>query len=182
LLGTILIDSSWNTVLITFLEESGDVEKTQMSSQIQQMVAIKQMKEAFDNSPKPTVNMACRHFQIIADSSKDEVIRVNDMRDLRFMATIYRRQNRCGELSKLFSRSNPAMQPFLKYESDLRVLLVQAAQEREDWKTLEDLCVSVVHDVLQQGDLDRLNQLCTSEWPIVSGYLRTLENKDLTEG
>ncbi|PVI00260.1 hypothetical protein DM02DRAFT_593085 [Periconia macrospinosa] len=134
------------------IEASKASGKPDPSSQIQFMIALKQMKEAFD---KPT----------------DDTIRVKDMRDLRFMAHIYCRQNRCAELEQLWTAPSPTMDELRsKYDSDIRLLLIESIRKCENWSLLESICEKTLSTVFERVEMEKspqaLVQLCTAEWII----------------
>ncbi|CAI6341606.1 unnamed protein product [Periconia digitata] len=137
------------------IEASKKSGKADPSSQIQLMIALKQMKEAFDNSPKPT----------------DETLRVKDMRDLRFMAQIYSRQNRSAELEQLWSTPSSHMNDLrYKYEADIRLLLIESIRKCENWALLESVCEKTISAVFErmetEGSSQEFVQMCTAEWSI----------------
>ncbi|KAF2645691.1 hypothetical protein P280DRAFT_545626 [Massarina eburnea CBS 473.64] len=133
------------------------------SSSIQQQLALKHMADAF-NSPK------------------DDTMRVTSMRDMRFMAWLYQRQKRCADLENLWmdARNPVGSQLLLKYESDMRLILVRAAQECQDWKSLEKICTDAIDSALKSLDNEKsiapLKQICTTGWLVWSGFLEATTN------
>ncbi|KAJ4300904.1 hypothetical protein N0V90_002992 [Kalmusia sp. IMI 367209] len=126
------------------VEASRVLGKVDPGSKIQFTLALRQIKDAYDNSPKPT----------------DESIQISSMSDLRFMATIYQRQNRCTELFELWEHPPPAIKKIIdSHIRDFELLKVDVAHEQKEWKLLEKTCTAIISRIWQQGDPTSVSDL-----------------------
>ncbi|KAL5382626.1 hypothetical protein DPSP01_006461 [Paraphaeosphaeria sporulosa] len=139
--------------------------KIDQGVQIQLTLAQRQMKDAYDNAPKST----------------DEVIQVATMSDLRFMAAIYERQNRCGELFQLWANPPPAVKKIIDGASwDFALLGIEVAHQQKEWQLVETRCYQLIDEIWQSGNpmtgdpsvvSVKLFNICTMCWTMWKSLL-----------
>lgn len=139
------------------------------------------MKEAYDNSPKPTVNnLPLYAVDSVPNPNQDNEIQMQDLRDLQFMASIYSRQDRSMELIGLWSQAPPHLKQIMaKHPFTIMNLQVKAAQKERQWATLERLTLSAILPALEaaeQSDIQPLLDVCGTVWSIWRGFLEATMN------
>ncbi|KAJ4344407.1 uncharacterized protein N0V89_012149 [Didymosphaeria variabile] len=118
-------------------EKAKEADKVDPSAHIQLTIALRQMSEAYGNSSKPT----------------DDVIQVASMSDLRFMAAIYERQNRCAELFQLWDNPTPTVQRIIDGASwDFALLRIEVAHRQNEWQHVETMCYRLIDMIWQSGN------------------------------
>ncbi|KAF1845780.1 uncharacterized protein K460DRAFT_338347 [Cucurbitaria berberidis CBS 394.84] len=127
-------------------------------SQIQYGVARKLMKQAFE-------------------ASSDDPIAVKDIRDLRFMADIFRWQDRCAELFALWDNPPARLRSLMKtHRDDLISLKTRFLLQQEDWLLLESHCYNSIEEVISQLNLGQdsksLWELCAWRWDLWGALLQ----------
>ena len=117
----------------------------------------------------------------LVNKSQDELIQVSSMSDLRFMATIYERQNRCAELFQLWENPPPVVQKVIngaKWDFDL--LKIEVARRQEQWEIVWKICYDLIDAIIKTGnatDSDpsaartAMVDLCTMGWTVWKNIL-----------
>jgi N-terminal acetyltransferase B complex non-catalytic subunit len=92
------------------------------------------------------------------------------MRDLRFMASIYGRQNRIAELFALWDAPPVALQKlFEDHAEDIMILQVDLAREGAQWQLLADRCERIVTQETQS--IGNISHVCSVAWSVWSGLI-----------
>lgn len=97
---------------------------------------------------------------------------MSDMRDLRFMAEIYTRQNRLGELAELWK--NPPQALKRVWEDDrvgLNIILVNAAQKAQWWVLLSAISEDFIRVELEMPSA-KMKQICSVAFSIWNGFMK----------
>ncbi|KAF2441371.1 hypothetical protein P171DRAFT_488923 [Karstenula rhodostoma CBS 690.94] len=146
-------------------EISKGTEEIDKGIQIQLTLAQRQMKDAYDHLPKST----------------DGFFQVATMSDLRFMAAIYGRQNRCAELLQLWANPPPAVKKIIDGASwDFVLLGIEVAHRQKEWQLVETLCYRLIDKIWQPGNpmagdpstvKVNLFNICTMCWTIWKSLL-----------
>ncbi|KAH7391804.1 N-acetyltransferase B complex non catalytic subunit-domain-containing protein [Pyrenochaeta sp. MPI-SDFR-AT-0127] len=149
------------TVQLAAEQKHAQSNHADQMAQIQYGLARKLMKQAYDASP-------------------EESIAVKDIRDLRFMADIYRRQDRCAELFALWDNPPLALQGLMKtYRDELLNMKTRMLRQQEDWPALESHCLSCIEDTISQLNLAQdsksLWELCAWRWDLWGALLVATE-------
>jgi N-terminal acetyltransferase B complex non-catalytic subunit len=75
------------------------------------------------------------------------------MSDLRFMAAIYERQNRCAELFQLWDNPPSAVKKIIDGASwDLALLGIEVAHRQKEWQLVEAMCYKLLNMIRQSGN------------------------------
>lgn len=78
---------------------------------------------------------------------------IKDIRDLRFMAEIYARQNCCNELWDLWDNPPVHLQELMaKHKDDLTSLKTRFLRQQKDWPALKQHCYKVLDDTISKRD------------------------------
>jgi N-terminal acetyltransferase B complex non-catalytic subunit len=125
---------------------------------VQFLVALQKMKEAYEGSAR----------------LPDQTVRVSDMRDLRFMASIYSRQRRVGDLFELWQNPPANLRKvFEDHELDILILKADVAQACGEWGLLSELCGNVITRELEPtGSIARISSVA---WTIWSGFVKAIQ-------
>jgi N-terminal acetyltransferase B complex non-catalytic subunit len=101
-------------------------------------------------------------------------VRVSDMRDLRFMASIYQRQNRVAELFKLWAEPPESLRKVFKdHETDILILQADIARDCKKWTLLADTCISVIEREMEPtGNITHISSVA---WSIWSGFVKAVK-------
>ncbi|KAF9730806.1 hypothetical protein PMIN01_11675 [Paraphaeosphaeria minitans] len=144
------------------LRKTGKIDQ---GVQIQLTLAQRQMKDAYGNASKST----------------DESIQVATMSDVRFMAAIYERQNRCGELFQLWDDPPPAVRKLIDGASwDFALLGIEVAHRQKEWQLVETRCYQLIEKIWQPGNLTaddpsvvkvNMFNICTMCWTMWKSLL-----------
>ncbi|KAH8731426.1 hypothetical protein GQ44DRAFT_735904 [Phaeosphaeriaceae sp. PMI808] len=127
-------------------------------AQLQADIALKLMKQAY-----------------MAPS--DDLIAVKNIRDLRFMADIFNRQNRCHELIDLWENPPESVKDILhRHRQDLSSLITRLLRERKDWFRLERHCLNTIDETLSNLSVvthskSRFWELCAWRWDLWTALL-----------
>ena len=114
------------------------------------------------------------------DAIQDDPIAVKDIRDLRFMAEIFRRQDRCAELFSLWDNPPTSLKKLMKtHRDDLISLKTRLLKQQNDWLLLENHCYDSIEEVISQlnlvQDSKSLWELCAWRWDLWSALLQATE-------
>ena len=109
--------------------------------------------------------------------TKGDPIAIEDIRDLRFMAEVYARQDKCKELFVLWDNPPDHLKDTMNtYRDDLINLKTKLLRRQEDWPALEAHCLFVINDTIaklnQVQDSKSLWELCAWKWEIWDNLLR----------
>ncbi|KAF2176685.1 hypothetical protein K469DRAFT_722076 [Zopfia rhizophila CBS 207.26] len=116
--------AEWATKSVTKDISPEVIQKFVNDGTLQQSLAYRYLKKAFENSSK----------------SLENVDRIQHMRDLRFMVQIFQRQKRALELIQLWNTSAPAIQDILNANhSEVLQLKLDILKEEGQWRDLWDL-------------------------------------------
>jgi N-terminal acetyltransferase B complex non-catalytic subunit len=108
-------------------------------------------------------------------------IALNDIRDLRFMASIFVRQKRCEELCRLWNEPPESLKSlFHRHHDDLVDIRIRGLREAGPWKLLENHCIATIEQTLSQLDLFNKDkpeawELCARRWNIWEALLHAVE-------
>ncbi|KAF2280833.1 uncharacterized protein EI97DRAFT_9361 [Westerdykella ornata] len=81
-------------------------------------------------------------------------VRVQNLKDLRFMAGIYERQSKLSELFELWDKATgPAKELLDNNSHDVLLLKVELLQRQQQWSSLLQLCTNAVHRALEEADI-----------------------------
>ncbi|KAF2134224.1 hypothetical protein P153DRAFT_307215 [Dothidotthia symphoricarpi CBS 119687] len=145
-------------ILATQLAAEMNVSGTgtaQTNASMQLMLAHRQLKQAYE---KPI----------------DEAIAIKDIRDLRFMAEIFKRQGRCTELFALWGNPPDGLKEVMsKHHNDLMSLKTRILSEEEKWDLLKDHCIAYIEQSMSQVDneSERTWELCARNWDVWKGLM-----------
>lgn len=103
------------------------------------------------------------------------------MSDIRFMAAIYERQNRCGELFQLWANPPPAVKNIINGASwDFALLGIEVAHRQKEWQLVETMCYLLIDRIWQPGNpitgdpsavkMNMFN-VCTMSWTMWKSLL-----------
>lgn len=103
------------------------------------------------------------------------------MSDLRFMAAIYERQNRCAELFQLWNNPPPVVQKVLDGATwDFELLKIEVAQRQGEWQLVETTCHRLIDNIYKAGNTTNGNptaarnamiEFCTMGWTVWTSLL-----------
>lgn len=104
------------------------------------------------------------------------------MSDLRFMATIYERQNRCVELFQLWNNPPPAVKKVINGAGwDFRLLQIEVAHRQEQWELVWEICYKVIDNIIIEAGNSTdseasaaraaMVELCTQGWAVWKNLL-----------
>lgn len=140
-----------------------------MMAQIQYGLARKLMKQSFE-------------------APADDPIALSDIKDLRFMADIYSRQDRYQELFALWDKAPDRLAGLMKtHRNDLHALKSRILYHAKMWTHLEEHCREFVLDSLSsqsssEGKSEALRELCASRldiWQHLSHALAAIEDQTI---
>jgi hypothetical protein len=104
------------------------------------------------------------------------------------MADLFKTQDRCDELFRLWEAPSESLKPiFKRHRDDVLALLTRAAKENEDWVLLERLCVETIDEKLADSsdtgdDRSKISELCARRsdlWgSLISAANATLSGKE----
>ncbi|CAO2648943.1 Nn.00g098920.m01.CDS01 [Neocucurbitaria sp. VM-36] len=146
------------TVQLAAEQKHKQLNKDAQMALIQFAIARKLMTQAYEASP-------------------DDPIVVKDIRDLRFMAEIFRRQDRCAELFSLWDDPPSSLKKLMRtHRDDLISLKTRLLRQQNDWLLLENHCYDSIEEVISQlnlvQDSKSLWELCAWRWDLWNGLLQ----------
>lgn len=97
------------------------------------------------------------------------------------MAAIYKRQNQCAKLFKLWEQPPPLLKETMdKFRIDLTNLKVEIARDCKDWSLLEKVCLETIDEALDVAETSKSSQalieMCSQSWSVWSGLLDASSN------
>jgi N-terminal acetyltransferase B complex non-catalytic subunit len=103
------------------------------------------------------------------------------MRDLRFMASIYQRQNRVAELFKLWDEPPEALQKvFDDHGTDILILRADIARDCKEWVLLAEMCIAIINrETEPTGNITHISAVA---WSIWSGFVKAIQELYPPEG
>ncbi|KAH7401816.1 tRNA synthetases class I (M)-domain-containing protein [Phaeosphaeria sp. MPI-PUGE-AT-0046c] len=136
--------------------------------EVQQSVALKLMKQAFTAAP-------------------GDQIAVSNVRDLRFMASIFGRQRRSTELHDLWGNPPERLQPvFDRHRQDLLMVEIKLLREGSEWGLLEDRCTSTIAETVENlrlvgGSKTGFWELSAWRWEIWDALLASMRHRSVLD-
>lgn len=152
------------------------------SAPMQFVLAYRQLKQAYE---KPTVCNLLKNIKRCKNSNhaQDEAVAVRDIRDLRFMAEMFKRQGRLIELFELWDNPPPALKEVMsKHQSDLMSLKTRVLAEESKWDLLKDHCVACIEQAASQAENEpqRMWELCAWDWDVWKGLMDAVRQTGTT--
>ncbi|KAF2877832.1 N-acetyltransferase B complex non catalytic subunit-domain-containing protein [Massariosphaeria phaeospora] len=143
---------------------SGDRDITVM---VQKKFATEKLKQAFG---------------ITSSATTASTVHVENMRDLRFMAQIFQRQQHTTELMDIWQGPNFATPGWLwvKHTEDVHETLVEVLRRDRLWVRVEELCVDAIEIALKAVDdgsysAGHLEKLSQESWKIWGSFMQAIK-------
>jgi hypothetical protein len=134
------------------MENYENTEPPNQKSRIQMMVAYQKMKQAFQNANKPEVSNSIRHANMNL-YNQDDSVKVNTMRDLRFMAQIFRLQKRHAELNTLWAKPPAALADKLEQNIvEVELLLLDSIRDDGLWNDTYNVAIMCLTAAVEKAD------------------------------
>ncbi|KAF2033776.1 hypothetical protein EK21DRAFT_57934 [Setomelanomma holmii] len=115
-------------------------------------------------------------------ANQNDPIAVKDIRDFRFLAEIFKRQNRVRELQQLWSEPpNKALEQIVlhQHRDDLNSVMTNVLRELEDWPVLEQHCERIISATLSDlkiasNEQSKFWELCAWRWDVWDGLIKAV--------
>jgi len=115
-----------------------------------------------------------------AKVNQDDPIALKDIRDLRFMARIYIRQQRCEELCRLWDAPPKSLEGlFRRHHDDLVDIRIRGLREAGPWQLLENHCIATIEETRSKLDVANNDkpepwELCARRWHVWEALLHAV--------
>ncbi|KAJ4370649.1 hypothetical protein N0V83_005170 [Neocucurbitaria cava] len=170
----------WEDAVVNYNKEGSPSKKLAHYAHILAVqLAAEQKEDPASNSSRMCAiqfSLARKLMKQAYEASPDDPIAVKDIRDLRFMAEIFRRQGQHAELFSLWDNPPISLKKLLRtHRDDLMSLKTRILREQEDWPLLEAHCYASIEEVISllnlAQDSKSLWELCAWRWDLWNGLM-----------
>ncbi|KAH7077321.1 N-acetyltransferase B complex non catalytic subunit-domain-containing protein [Paraphoma chrysanthemicola] len=139
-----------------------------------------------DRMARLQADIAMKLMKQAYTAPEGDPIAVKDIRDVRFMAEFFKRQDRGNELEKLWNDPpNETLKEIIehRHKEDLNSVLTKVFRERQTWPLLEQHCQKLITTTMSDmksatGAQSPLWELCAWRWDVWDGLLKAVANNN----
>ncbi|KAL6706881.1 hypothetical protein ACN47E_005024 [Coniothyrium glycines] len=185
-------EDQWEDVRIAVTNYYNDSNKgkevyyTRILAQLGAALQKRQLLGGTDKMSDITLDVTRKQMKAAFEAKPDDSIAIKDIRDLRFMADVYAKQDRCNELFALWDNPPNHLEQLMRtHRDDISSLKTRLLRQQEDWPLLEQHCLSVINETIVgleiTGTSDRnptsIWQLCAWNYDVWDSLMAALKNQ-----